>query len=62
MPSQARLDAVVRKQEALERAFVERDEAIRAAHKAGWSLRQIAAVVHMSPEGIRKGILRASSD
>jgi hypothetical protein len=62
MPSQSKLAAVVRKQQALERAFAQRDEAIRAAAEDGWSLRQIAAVVHMSPEGVRKGILRASSD
>jgi hypothetical protein len=51
---------VRRAAKALERAYTERDEAIVAAYQAGESLRYIAKIADMSPEGVRKLVVRVT--
>lgn len=39
-----------------------RDERIAELRRLGWSLRQIGAEVHLSPEGVRQVLLRQAAD
>ena len=53
------LNTLRRRAEALERARVERDEAVIRAHERGLSLRVIAQACDLTHEGVRKIVNRA---